>query len=80
MKKKEYYSIGIMSGTSLDGIDMSLIKTDGNKDIDVIKNEYFEFKIKFINEIKSLITNINTIGLDKTISSNDFVSLKSTTS
>ena len=40
MKKKEYYSIGIMSGTSLDGIDISLIKTDGNKDIDIIKNEY----------------------------------------
>ena len=29
MKKKEYCSLGIMSGTSLDGLDFSLIKTDG---------------------------------------------------
>lgn len=75
MKKKEYYSIGIMSGTSLDGIDISLIKTDGNKNIDAIKNEYFDFEIEFINEIKSLITNVNTIGPDKTISSNDFINI-----
>ena len=72
MKKKEYYSIGIMSGTSLDGIDISLIKTDGKKDINVIKNEYFEFKIEFINKIKSVITNFNVKGLDKTITSNIF--------
>ena len=28
-KKKHFYSIGTMSGTSFDGVDAALIKTDG---------------------------------------------------
>ena len=38
MKKKEYYSIGIMSGTSMDGFDFSLIKSDGISNIKVLNN------------------------------------------
>ena len=30
MKKKIFTSIGLMSGTSLDGVDLSVIKSDGN--------------------------------------------------
>ena len=41
MKKKVYYSIGVMSGTSLDGFDFSLIKSDGIFKIEVVKNQYF---------------------------------------
>ena len=37
MKKKVFYSLGIMSGTSLDGLDFSLIKSDGEKQIEIIK-------------------------------------------
>ena len=33
MKNKEIYALGIMSGTSLDGLDFSLIKSDGLKNI-----------------------------------------------
>ena len=36
MKKKEYYSIGIMSGTSMDGFDFSLIKSDGVSKVKVL--------------------------------------------
>ena len=30
-KKKTFNAIGLMSGTSLDGVDIALIKTDGDK-------------------------------------------------
>ena len=29
MQKKLFISLGIMSGTSMDGLDISVIKTDG---------------------------------------------------
>ena len=32
-----------MSGTSLDGLDFSLIKTDGKFNIKTLVNEYYEF-------------------------------------
>ena len=51
MKKKEYCSLGIMSGTSLDGLDFSLIKTDGKFNIKTLVNEYYEFNSNFKNAI-----------------------------
>ena len=44
MKKKEYYSIGIMSGTSMDGFDFSLIRSDGVSQVKVLKNQYFKLE------------------------------------
>ena len=55
MKKKEYCSLGIMSGTSLDGLDFSLIKTDGKFNIKTLVNDYYEFNSNFKNSIKKLI-------------------------
>ena len=37
---KSYYSIGLMSGTSADGVDASLAISDGKDKFDVIHNEY----------------------------------------
>ena len=43
MKKKVFSAIGLMSGTSMDGVDLSLIKSDGsNEFIDILDN-YHEF-------------------------------------
>ena len=36
MKKKEFYSLGVLSGTSLDGLDLSLIRSDGEKKIKIL--------------------------------------------
>ena len=41
MKRKEFYALGIMSGTSLDGLDFSLIRSDGLNYVKIIKSEYY---------------------------------------
>ncbi|MFM8185501.1 MAG: anhydro-N-acetylmuramic acid kinase, partial [Alphaproteobacteria bacterium] len=43
-----------MSGTSLDGIDLALIETDGNDYIKVLKTDYFPFENILQNQIKKL--------------------------
>jgi len=42
---KEFYSIGLMSGTSMDGIDASLIQTDGFVIDDYIQNCSIEYPV-----------------------------------
>ena len=72
MKKKEYYSIGIMSGTSMDGFDFSLIKSDGVSQVKVLKNQYFKLEKKITDNIRILINKLNT-DFDKTIRSELFL-------
>ena len=40
---KIYTAIGVMSGTSLDGVDASIIRSDGEKLIEIKKNLYLEY-------------------------------------
>ena len=39
----KYFAIGLMSGTSLDGIDAALIETDGKEYIDFIGSTYMKY-------------------------------------
>jgi len=51
---KSYYSLGLMSGTSGDGVDASIIKSDGNTKYEVILDKYY----KYTDEIYKEYTNL----------------------
>jgi len=60
MKKKIFTSIGLMSGTSMDGVDLSVIKSDGNDEFSSIYNIYKEFDDELYNQLISLRDKISS--------------------
>ena len=64
--KKNWISLGLMSGTSGDGVDASIIKTNGLDEYKVIKDIYFEYSPNIYRDIHSLKEKIyNTSQLVK---------------
>ena len=51
MKHKLYTSIGLMSGTSMDGVDISIIQSDGQYQFYNILDEYFEYDVELQAEL-----------------------------
>ena len=71
---KFYNSLGLMSGTSMDGVDASIIQSDGEKKYKVIIDKYFEYpkilfenltklrdKIKSVEDLKKLSKEVSNI-------------------
>ena len=52
---KFYYSLGLMSGTSLDGIDASIIKSDGENFVEIIDNKYIKYNDKLRLKLSRVI-------------------------
>ncbi len=62
---KIYTAMGLMSGTSLDGVDVSIIRSDGNKEFSLVIDKYF----KYDDELTQKILKIR----DKILSSDDLI-------
>ena len=56
---KEYTSLGLMSGTSMDGVDVSIIQSDGESKSKVMLDEYFEYSQDIYKDLTTLRKKIN---------------------
>ncbi len=65
---KSYYSLGLMSGTSMDGVDASIIHSDGTTKYEAISNKYFEYNKELYKDLTSI--------RDKIASSKDLKTLQ----
>ena len=59
--KKSLNCLGLMSGTSGDGVDASVINSDGEKHYKVLINKYFQYSDEISQNIYILKRNINKI-------------------
>ena len=77
---KIYKAMGLMSGTSLDGVDVSIIESDGNEEYSSILDGYFEYdnelyrkilkirdKILSSEELFTYLEEINTLEREITL-------------
>ena len=51
---KSYCSLGLMSGTSADGVDASIIQSDGDTEYKVILEKYFKYGQNIYENIHNL--------------------------
>ena len=73
---KIYTALGTMSGTSLDGIDFSIIHTDGEEYLSLSDNSYLEFSNNLKQKIRSIKSKItSTAECKKVINSKEYKDL-----
>jgi len=66
---KFYTAMGLMSGTSLDGVDVSIIESDGNTDYSLVLDRYFAYDKELIQKLLNIRSKISNFdGLDKYLS------------
>ena len=58
--KKIYTSLGLMSGTSMDGVDASIIKSNGEDKYEVVFDQYFEYDKGIYEELVDIRNKIKS--------------------
>ena len=66
---KEYTCLGMMSGTSGDGVDASIIQSNGIDTLSILKEKYFEYDDKLFREFHNLKKKVNSLNDIKNFSS-----------
>jgi|TARA_B100001063_G_C16717004_1_gene531290 anhydro-N-acetylmuramic acid kinase len=59
--QKNWVCLGLMSGSSGDGVDASIIRTNGTNKFEIIKDKYFEYDSLIYKEIHNLKEKISKI-------------------
>jgi len=59
--EKIYTSLGLMSGTSMDGIDVSIIKSNGEDSYEVVFDQYFEYSEEIYRELTNIRDKISSL-------------------
>jgi len=59
--QKNWISLGLMSGTSGDGVDASIIRTNGLNHYETLKDKYFEYEPHIYKDIHNLKEKIHKI-------------------
>ena len=58
--EKIYTSLGLMSGTSMDGVDASIIKSNGEDKYQVVFDQYFKYDEEIYEELVDIRNKINS--------------------
>ena len=69
---KNFYSLGLMSGTSIDGIDASIIKSDGEQSLEIIDNIYLKYDDQLKLELANIVDSCFSKKEFKKLSNNIF--------